>query len=424
MAVESICVLGLGYIGLPMASTFATNGFKVVGVDVNHDVVEVLQKGEIHIHEPGLRDLVESAFNSGNLKVREEPESSDAFIVAVPTPIQEDKSADLSYVVSATESIIPHLRKGNLVILESTSPPRTTVDVVAPILERSGLKAGSDFNLAYSPERVLPGRILQELTENARVIGGIDQASAEAGRDLYASFVRGDILLTNATTAETVKLLENTYRDVNIALANEVALIAEQLGVDIYQTIEMANLHPRVDILRPGPGVGGHCVSVDPWFLVDAAPDIAALIRQARQVNDSQPAYVVDLIDKTCGGLDRRKIAVLGLAYKPDVDDVRESPAMEIAASLAEKGALVSAFDPYVSEAVVPGAVTSSTLEKALTEAEVVVLLVDHEEFKTLDPVWTAGQMAGRIAIDTRGVWKREDWEEAGLSLRTLGVGL
>jgi len=252
---KSLCVLGLGYIGLPTASSFAMQGLRVLGVDVNPDIVERLRSGDVHIQEPGLRTLVQAAIRSGNLRLSPAPEPSDAYIIAVPTPIRDDKRSDLSYVVAASQAITPHLRKGSLVVLESTSPPRTTEGVVAPILERSGLRAGSDFHLAYSPERVLPGQILRELIENARVIGGVTRTSAEAGRDLYSLFVKGEIILTDATTAEMVKLMENTYRDVNIALANEFAHLAERFGVDVWEAMALANRHPRVTILRPGPGL-------------------------------------------------------------------------------------------------------------------------------------------------------------------------
>src|SRR3972149_2844585 len=284
--------LGLGYIGLPPASTVATNGLQVIGVDVNRRIVDILRNGEIHIQEPGLRGLVQAAFGSGNLRVAEQPEPADAFLITVPTPLQLDKRADLTAVRAAARAIAPHLRPGNLVVLESTSPPRTTVDVVAPILAESGLEPGRDFSLAYSPERVLPGQILRELVENARVVGGgATRASAEAGRELYSAFVRGEIVLTDATTAEMVKLMENTYRDVNIALANEFGRLAERLGVDVWEAIALANLHPRVDILKPGPGVGGHCISIDPWFLVEAAPALSPLIDPARRANEGQPAH-------------------------------------------------------------------------------------------------------------------------------------
>jgi len=250
---QTICVLGLGYIGLPTACTFANHGVNVIGVDINREIVHGLQNGHLHIYEPGLRSLVESALQSGNLCIQETPQPADAFIIAVPTPITKEKKADLEAVRSAAHSLIPHLRKGNLVILESTSPPRTTIDIVAPILEQSGLKAGSDFLLAYSPERVLPGKILEEIIQNTRVIGGIDEKSAAAGKELYSTFVKGDILLTNSTTAEMVKLMENTYRDINIAAANEFAHLADRFGVNVWEAIQIANRHPRVNILNPEP---------------------------------------------------------------------------------------------------------------------------------------------------------------------------
>jgi UDP-N-acetyl-D-mannosaminuronic acid dehydrogenase len=423
LAFHSVCVLGLGYIGLPTASTLATHGLSVIGVDVNRHVVDVLRDGQIHIQEPGLRSLVEAAFQSGNLRVAEAPEPADAFLIAVPTPFLEDKRADLRAVIAAAESIVPHLHAGNLVILESTSPPRTTVDIIAPILSRSGLQPGADIHLCYSPERVLPGQILRELVENARVIGGINQASAEAGRELYRSFVRGEIRLTDATTAEMVKLMENTYRDINIAAANEFARLAERFGVDVWEAIALANRHPRVEILRPGPGVGGHCISVDPWFLVEAAPDRALLIRQARQVNDDQPGFAAALVETALGGLPGKQVAALGLAYKPDVDDLRESPAVEVARLLAERGAAVRTFEPFAPTAQAPGCRTAESLEAVLCGAEAVVLQVDHQAFRALDPHQVAKMMPGRVAVDLRGVWDRGAWRQAGFDLRLLGDG-
>jgi UDP-N-acetyl-D-mannosaminuronic acid dehydrogenase len=416
---ETICVIGLGYIGLPTASTFATHGLKVIGVDVNQRVVDVLQNGEVHIYEPGLRTVVQAAFHSGNLKVSQSPESADAFIIAVPTPLLGDgeKHADMSYVISATEAIVPHIQSGNLVVLESTSPPRTTIDLVAPILERSGLKAGIDFHLAYTPERVLPGQILRELIDNTRVIGGLTPACAQAGEELYAAFVKGEILLTDATTAEMVKLMENTYRDVNIAIANEFARLAEHFGVDVWRAIELANNHPRVEILKAGPGVGGHCISVDPWFLVEAAPDLTPLIKQARQVNDGQPQHVVTRLQELLGGLKGKTIAGLGLAYKPDVDDLRESPAIEVVKLLTQFGAEVHTYEPFAPESG-----TSADLTSALKDADAVVLLVDHQQFRKLDPLIVAQAMPGRVAFDTRGVWDHVTWEEAGFTLHVLGV--
>jgi len=383
---EKICILGLGYIGLPTASAFATHNVKVVGVDVNEHVIETLQAGKIHIHEPGLGEAVRQAIESGNLSVATTPQAADAFLIAVPTPFYDDKRADMRAVTSAAEAIVPHLRPGNLVVLESTSPPRTTVDLLVPILEKSGLKAGADFHVAYSPERVLPGQILRELIENARVIGGITPQSAQAGSDLYAIFVKGEIIQTDATTAEMVKLMENTYRDVNIAIANEFARLADRFGVDVWEAISLANRHPRVKILNPGPGVGGHCISVDPWFFVEAAPDLAKLIRQARQVNDSQPHFVVDLVREILGDLRGKKIAALGLAYKPEVDDLRESPAAEIVHLLQDEGAAVKAFEPFKPAAGLAAIEAVPTLQDALAEADLVLLLVSHTQFRTLTP--------------------------------------
>ncbi len=424
MGVQRICVLGLGYIGLPTASTFATHGLQVTGVDVNPHVVETLREGNLHIQEPGLRTLVQAAVRSGNLVIASQPEPAEAFIIAVPTPFYDDKRADLSFVISAAKSIVPHLKTGDLVILKSTSPPLTTAKIVAPILERSGLKAGEDFYLAYSPERVLPGQILRELVENARVIGGINLASAQAGRDLYAIFVRGQIFVTNSTTAEMVKLIENTYRDVNIAIANEFSRLADRFGVDVWEAIEIANHHPRVHILNPGPGVGGHCISVDPWFLVEAAPDITPLIRTARLVNDAQPHFVVDLVRKAVGNdLAGKRVAALGLSYKPDVDDLRESPAIEVARLLVEAGCQVRAFEPCKPEAVIEGLASVATLEAALSEAEVLVLLVGHRVFRGLDPHAVAEMTQARVVVDTINGWAGEDWQAAGFKVYRLGVG-
>lgn len=423
MNFQTLCILGLGYIGLPTASTFATHGLKVIGVDVNPQIVNGLQNGHLHLYEPGLRTLVQAALRSGNLLVSQQPQPADAFIIAVPTPFFEDKRADMRAVQAASEAIVPHLRKGNLVILESTSPPLTTVNLVAPILEKSGLKAGEDFYLAYSPERVLPGQILRELIENARIIGGINPQSAQAGRDLYGIFVRGEIILTDATTAEMVKLMENTYRDVNIAIANEFSRLADRFGVDVWEAIRLANRHPRVNILSPGPGVGGHCISVDPWFLVEAAPDLTPLIQTARKVNDNQPAFVVELIRRILGDLQGRRIAALGLAYKPNVDDLRESPAIEVVHLLQKAGAQVRAFEPFKTDYSSNGVASTLTLQSALEGAELVVLLVAHDQFKTLKPAEVAQMSEARLALDAVNGWKADEWQEAGFQIFRLGVG-
>jgi UDP-N-acetyl-D-mannosaminuronic acid dehydrogenase len=429
--IKKICVLGLGYIGLPTASTFATHGIQVVGVDVNLHVLATLRRGEIHIHEPGLGEILTKALETGNLTVNEKPVEADAFIIAVPTPFHGDKTgeyngqpyklADMRAVTSATEAIVPVLRKGNLVVLESTSPPQTTTDLVQPILERSGLKAGVDFHLVYSPERVLPGQILIELIQNARVIGGITPDCAQAGSDLYSIFVKGKIITTDATTAEMVKLMENTYRDVNIAIANEFSRLADRFGVDVWEAISIANLHPRVKILSPGPGVGGHCISVDPWFFVETAPDLTPLIYNARRVNDSQPHFAVDLVRKALGDLKGKKIAALGLAFKPDVDDLRESPAAEVATLLQAEGAMVNAFEPFKPEGL-PGIHSVPTLEAALADADAVILLVNHSELRAITPEKLRTLTHARILVDMVNGWEGKDWQAAGFSIFRLGV--
>lgn len=421
---KKICMLGLGYIGLPTAAMFATHGILVVGVDINDSIIRKLNSGGIHIQENGLEEVVREAIQCGNLRPSLKVEPSDAFIIAVPTPFYDDKKADMRAVASAAEAIVPHLRKGNLVILESTSPPLTTVNLVQPILEISGLKAGADFHLAYSPERVLPGQILHELVHNARVIGGIDPASAQAGRDLYGTFVSGEIILTDATTAEMVKLMENTYRDVNIAIANEFSRLADRFGIDIWEAIRVANLHPRVKILNPGPGVGGHCISVDPWFLVEAAPDLTPLILSARRVNDSQPEFVVKLVEHALGGnLQGRRISVLGLSYKPDVDDLRESPAVEVAVLLTKMGAHVKAFEPNKPGERFTGFGTTATIQAALEGAELILVLVGHKEFRQLSPDWVTSVSSARSIVDTVNIWQVEPWTAAGFKMHRLGVG-
>lgn len=430
---NKICVIGLGYIGLPTASTFAAQGVDVLGVDVNSSIIETLNQGEIHIHEPGLRDAVTKAVQSEKFKAALKPQEADAFIIAVPTPFHEDKYgeyngrtyklADMTAVIAATESILPVLRKGNLVVLESTSPPRTTIELVAPILERSGLKAGTDFFLCYSPERVLPGQIMRELIENARVIGGVTPESAQAGADLYSIFVKGQIIKTDSSTAEMVKLMENTYRDVNIAIANEFSRLADKFGVDVWEAVSIANLHPRVKILSPGPGVGGHCISVDPWFFVETAPELTPLIYQSRQVNDAQPNFVVDIVQRALGSLKGKTIAALGLAYKPDVDDLRESPAGEVVHLLQKQGARVHAWEPFKPDANLPGISISPSFEDAIRDADALLLLVKHSEFASLIPAQVAQKTKARIAVDAVNGWKKAEWQAAGFTLVRLGAG-
>jgi len=420
--INKICVIGLGYIGLPTACTFANAGVKVAGIDVNLKIVDQLTRGQLHIHEEGLLPMLQKSIATGNLVFSDQVQEADAFIITVPTPFYDDKKADMRFVKSAAESIVTVLKKDNLVVLESTSPPRTTVDILQPILEKSGLKAGRDFQLAYSPERVLPGQILRELVENARVVGGIDEKSAQAGKALYQTFVKGEIITTNSTTAELVKLMENTYRDINIAIANEFAKLADRFGVDIWEVVQIANLHPRVKILKPGTGVGGHCIGVDPWFLVEAASDLTTLIKTARLVNDAQPEYVVGLIKRILGALEVKKISLLGLAYKPDVDDLRESPAIEIARQLVESGARVSAYEPYKPGFKMEGVMMANTLEGVIHDADMIVLLVNHKVFQNLDPNEITRITRCHNFLDAVGGWDPLVWRASGLCLHRLGV--
>lgn len=428
---QRVCVLGLGYIGLPTASLLATHGFEVLGVDVSDSVVARLRSGAVHIDEPDLETFVQAALRSGRLRVSTLPEPADVFIVAVPTPLCEaageadTKQADLGYVEAATRSIVPLLRRGNLVILESTVPPGTTRDVLAPIVAQSALQPGRDVALAHCPERVLPGRILYELVENDRVIGGLDATSTERTRALYQTFVKGHIYTTDCTTAEMVKLMENTYRDVSVAIANEFALLAEQVGIDVWEAIEMANRHPRVNILKPGPGVGGHCIAVDPWFLINCAPQVARLTRAAREINDAMPERIVNLIENElsqgegAAGSDS-VIAVLGLTYKADVDDTRESPALIVVDRLRERGHRLRLHDPYLSgKAEWDGRMCS--LQEAISGADVVVFLTDHRTFRTCDPSMAGRAMRRRIVVDARQSVDAEAWRAAGFRVRRLG---
>lgn len=428
---KSICVLGMGYIGLPTAAMFATHGYQVTGVDVNAQTVEILNRGEIHIEEPGLENVVRNAIASGHLVVREKPVPADVFILAVPTPIggggvvssgapRAIPHAQMSYVRAATESIVPQLKKGDLVILESTSPPETTAKIVVPILESSGLKVGEDLFVAHCPERVLPGRILEELVENDRVIGGITPESAQMAKELYSAFVQGPIFLTDATTAEMVKLMENTYRDVNIALANELAQVAEKVGIDVWEAIELANRHPRVGLHKPGPGVGGHCIAVDPWFIAAAAPELTPLLQTARQINDAMPAHVVELVKRAVEGIEQPVIACLGLAYKSDVDDIRESPSIEVV-KLLEKDFEVRSYDSHVPITEKSPASHVDSLEAAVKGADCVVLLTDHKEFREMQPDALVG-FEGKVVVDTRKVLSAEAWSLAGITVQTLGI--
>ena len=411
----SISVIGLGYVGLPTASMLASRGHDVYGFDTNERTVRELSEGRTDIRESELDTLVQAAIESGRLRCGTTPRAADVFIIAVGTPIKPDHSADLDAVRAAARSVATVLKRGDLVILESTVPPGTTTGPLREILETSGLRAGPDFQLSHCPERVLPGNLILELVTNDRIIGGIDEASSRASSGVYRAFVTGKLLETDATTAELVKLMENTFRDVNIALANEFALIAERLGVDIWEAIRLAGHHPRVKFMSPGPGVGGHCIPVDPWFIVEAAPDLAKLIATARAVNDGMPAHVVDLVRRSLGTLDGAIVLVLGLTYKADVADTRESPAKHVIELLQAAGADVRAHDAMVAR--------QPEVDELATGADALVLFVDHAAYTSLVPADLARRMRRRVAVDTRGKLDRAGWVSAGFEVALLGRG-
>lgn len=424
---QKIVVVGLGYIGLPTASMLATKGHQVVGVDISEDAVNTINSGNIHIVEPDLDILVRSAVNSGNLRASLVPEAADTFILAVPTPFRtgadgSEKIPDISYIEAATRSIAPYLVAGNLVILESTSPVGTTErigEIVAELRpDLANPKPASQNStlifIAHCPERVLPGHIIRELVDNDRIIGGVDNVSSEKARDLYKTFCNGGLFLTDSRTAEMAKLVENSSRDVNIAFANELSMICDKLGINVWELIGLANKHPRVNILSPGPGVGGHCIAVDPWFIVSATPEEAKLIRTARQVNDSKPHWVMDKVKQAVEGWrnDNVKcnplnsplvptICCLGLAFKANIDDLRESPAMEITRDLIKSGiGKILVCEPNVNDKfdVFP----LHELDEVVRESDILLLLVDHDEFKKID----RELLKGKVLIDTRGIWR------------------
>ncbi|KZN98031.1 MULTISPECIES: nucleotide sugar dehydrogenase [Aeribacillus] len=416
-----LCVMGLGYIGLPTAVMFAKHGVQVHGVDVNEKVVNMLNNKELHIEEPGLPEMLAEVIDAGQFTVSTKPEKADAFIIAVPTPVNPDGSANVDYVRSATEMILPYIEKGNLVILESTVPPKTVENVMIPILEKSGLVIGEELYISHSPERVLPGKLFEELVSNDRIVGGINEKSSELTVQLYKRFVKGTIHKTDATTAEMVKLMENTYRDINIAFANELARIAEKLNFDVWEAIELANYHPRVNIHKPGPGVGGHCIAVDPYFIIEKAPEQSKLITLARSINSNTPKTVVKTIQNIVKEIEEPKIAVLGLAFKGNIDDMRESPSLEIIEELKKAGFKLSIHDPHV-KADVEGKV--DTVEEAAKDADLLVILTDHSAYKDLDFAAIKKVMKSPIVYDTRNLLDQEKVEQAGLHYLKIGSKL
>jgi UDP-N-acetyl-D-mannosaminuronic acid dehydrogenase len=396
------CILGLGYIGLPTATVLACAGHHVIGVDVNAKVVETVNQGQIHIVEPGLDQAVTAAVASGALRAQLTTAPADVFLIAVPTPfcnaVDGIPQPNIEYVIAAARAIAPVLRPGNLVLLESTSPVGTTEQVAHLIEELSGLNT-EQLHIAYCPERVLPGRILQELITTDRVIGGFTPAAAEAGKAFYATFCQGALLTTTARTAELVKLTENSFRDVNIAFANELSLVCDRLGINVRELIRLANYHPRVNVLQPGCGVGGHCIAVDPWFIAAEAPDCTPLIQTARRVNDGKSCWVIDQVQARAAALEDQlgrpaRIGCLGLAFKPDVDDLRESPALHITTELLVAGLEVLACEPNLQG---HPTIKLHSLEQVLAQADLLVFLVAHTPFRNLD-------LTGRAVFDLCGI--------------------
>ncbi len=414
-----LVVMGLGYIGLPTAVMFAKHGVQVHGVDINEQVIETLKSKTLHIEEPGLGEMLVEAIDSGNLTFGTSPVSADGFIIAVPTPVNPDKSANLNYVRSAAEMIQPFLKEGNLVVLESTSPPGTTLNVLSPLLETTGLKVGKDLHVAYSPERVLPGKLLEELVNNNRIVGGVNNESSRMTERIYKIFVKGFIHQTDATTAEMVKLMENTYRDVNIALANELARIAENVGCDIWKAVELANCHPRVNVHSPGPGVGGHCIAVDPWFLVEASPEDATLIRTARSINDGVPEVIASQIQDRIEGIRTPKVALLGLAYKGNIGDARESPSLSILQHLKDKGIDCAVHDPFVVDKRIEN--QFETVEETVENADCLVVLTDHQAYKELNLEALAPLMRNTLLYDTKNMIDKMKAENAGFHYEKVG---
>ena len=415
MSFEKVSVVGLGYIGLPTAAVIASRGIEVIGIDVSEKAVNTINQGKVHIVEPDLDMVVQAAVHVGKLRATLTPEPAQAFMIAVPTPFKDGHKPDLSYIQNAAMAIAPVLEKGNLVILESTSPVGATEQLAEWLAEyRSDLTfpqhAGedADIQVAHCPERVLPGRVLEELVSNDRIIGGMTKRCSERATALYKTFVRGECITTNSRTAEMAKLTENSFRDVNIAFANELSVISDELKINVWELIALANRHPRVNILSPGPGVGGHCIAVDPWFIVDSAPESARMIRTAREINDGKPDYVIQQVSKAADEFKRPVIACLGLAFKADIDDLRESPALDITAKLADMNiGEILAVEPNIHELppkLNDKAISLVSLKDALDKANVLVVLVDHKQFKAM----TSADINSKVVVDTRGLFSNK----------------
>lgn len=410
---KKICVLGLGYIGLPTALLFAQH-FQILGVDINTSIVSSLKKGNLPFEEQGLSELYERV--EKNFFPSDKVEESDAFIIAVPTPLNESlKTAELKYVRSAAEMVSKYLNSDNLVVLESTVPPGTSEHLAIPTLLKNGLTE-NEIHFAHCPERAIPGNTLDEIINNDRIIGANSHQAAMMGQDLYSSFVEGKIHLTDLRTAEFVKLMENTYRDVNIALANEFAQMGQEVGINIWEAIDLANLHPRVNILRPGPGVGGHCIAIDPWFLTESSTT-TRLINLARTINESMPNVVMNGIRPLLQDIKKPVITILGVAYKGNVDDWRETPALKLIKLAENEGYTVKIHDPHVKTFPYP----IIDLHNALENSDCIILVTDHVSFKSIDP--TKISMKTKILFDTRNTLDHKKWQDSGFKVKILGNG-
>jgi len=414
MQFDTVSVIGLGYIGLPTAAVLASRGIRVLGVDINQRTVDALNKGETTIVEPDLDRVVHTAVTTGKLSATTTPQAADAFLIAVPTPFKDDHVPDLAYIEAASKAVASVLKHGDLVVLESTSPVGVTERMAEWMAEVRGdltfshqVGDDADVHVAHCPERVLPGHVMRELVENDRVIGGLSRKATELAVALYKTFVTGECLQTDARTAELCKLTENSFRDVNIAFANELSLVAERFGINVWELISLANRHPRVNILQPGPGVGGHCIAVDPWFIVHSAPDQARLIKTAREVNDYKPHHVIEKVVEATKGLKQTRIACLGLAFKADIDDLRESPSLDIVKRLADMniGELL-VVEPYIEQLPKSlqgyGHLHFMRAQEAISSADIIVVLVNHKPFLSIDH----SLLQGKHVVDTRGVWR------------------
>ncbi len=413
---KKVCVLGLGYIGLPTAVLLATNGYQVAGVDVDQAVLEKLSAGKVHINEPELDVFFRRSIEAGKLTFHSVPQQADAFIVAVPTPFRSDKTCDLSLVRGAVKSILACLSPGNLIIIESTVPPYTLRDHIKPLLEDAGYTVGKDVFLAFCPERVLPGNIIAELLNNARIIGGYTPHCAAMAAQYYRDVVKGKIILTDAATAEMTKLAENACRDVNIALANELTQICHDLKINVLDVIKLANEHPRVNFLSPGPGVGGHCLAVDPYFIIEKSPALANLISQARRINSSMPHYIAAKVKEILGETRDARIAVFGVSYKGNVSDLRESPALEIIQILMSEGMSIAIYDPLVNLDN-----DREDLKRAVNNADMILILADHDQFKSLDYDMLAKEMRTPLVFDTRNILNPREYATSEVMIYNLG---